>query len=204
MHASHPVGAKRRRMSRLREAIHSAARGEVDCFAALAMTVDIVSRSRGTIAPEVCNFLPSYKRGRREDRVLAAPAVSRAICAKQNCTRAYRAAGAFRPSLRNGFTAYFVLSPENGSFASVATQEINPAQLSASTAAPEPHDFTVRSGCVRQSRSRVHRISPRVRDDRERPSSAVRRAELCRLICVENESGIFLIPGLDTISENQK
>src|SRR5215212_1877719 len=57
-----------------------------------------------------------------------------------------------RPSLRNGFTAYFVLSPENGSFASVATQEINPAQLSASTATPEPHDFTVRFRRVRLSR----------------------------------------------------
>src|SRR5438094_6841698 len=42
---------------------------------------------------------------------------------KQNCTRAYRAAGAFRASLRNGFTAYFVLFPENGSFASVAARE---------------------------------------------------------------------------------
>src|SRR5262245_16113766 len=47
---------------------------------------------------------------------------------KQNCTRAYRAAGAFRPSLRNGFTAYFVLFPENGSFASVAS-ETDPANL---------------------------------------------------------------------------
>ena len=64
--------------------------------------------------------LPSSKiRGRREDRVLAAPAVSRAICANKSCTRAYRAAGTLRPSLRNGFTAYFVLFPENGSFASV-------------------------------------------------------------------------------------
>src|SRR6188508_1511554 len=60
------------------------------------------------------NFPPSRNRGRREDRVLAAPAVSRAICVRQNCTRAYRAAGAFRPSLRNGFTAYFVLlRPQN-------------------------------------------------------------------------------------------
>src|SRR5438477_7394954 len=42
---------------------------------------------------------------------------------KQSCTRAYRAAGTLRPSLRNGFTAYFVLSPENGSFASVAAQK---------------------------------------------------------------------------------
>ena len=35
-------------------------------------------------------------------------------------TRAYRAAENIRHSLRNGFTAYNVLSPENGSFTSVA------------------------------------------------------------------------------------
>jgi hypothetical protein len=68
---------------------------------------------------------------------------------KQNGTRAYRAAGAFRPSPRNGFTDYFVLSPENGSFASVAC--VSYRKLSASTATPEPHDFTVRSSCTRQS-----------------------------------------------------
>jgi hypothetical protein len=39
---------------------------------------------------------------------------------KQNCTRAYRAAGTLRPSLRNGFTAYFVLFPVNGFLATVA------------------------------------------------------------------------------------
>jgi hypothetical protein len=43
---------------------------------------------------------------------------------KQNCTRAYRAAGTLRPSLRNGFTAYFVLFPENGSFASVIPEKL--------------------------------------------------------------------------------
>src|SRR4029079_11206266 len=37
-------------------------------------------------------------------------------------------AGASRPSLRNGFTAYFVLFPENGSFASV-TGGILPASV---------------------------------------------------------------------------
>src|SRR5438874_8134735 len=63
---------------------------------------------------------------------------------KQKCTRAYRAAGAFRPSLRNGFTAYSALSPVNGSFATVAAQEKNPPQLDASTAASGPHDFAVR------------------------------------------------------------
>src|SRR6059036_3476340 len=68
---------------------------------------------------------------------------------KQNCTRAYRAAGTLRPSLRNGFTAYFVLFPENGSFASVAYEKLRFSGLSASTAAPEPHDFAVRFRRVR-------------------------------------------------------
>jgi hypothetical protein len=97
----------------------------MDCFAALAMTVDAVSRSRGALRPRFASWFALLEiRGRREDRVLAAPAVSRAICANKNCTRAYRAAGTLRPSLRNGFTAYFVLSPENGSFASVIPKKL--------------------------------------------------------------------------------
>jgi len=104
------------------------------------------------VSPELCIFFALLEnRGRREDRVLAAPAVPRAICANKTAHEHTGQRETLRPSLRNGFTAYFVLSPENGSFASVATQEINPAQLSASTAAPEPHDFTVRSSCTRQS-----------------------------------------------------
>ena len=41
-------------------------------------------------------------RGRREDRVLAAPAVSRAICANKNAHEHTGSAEAFRPSPRNG------------------------------------------------------------------------------------------------------
>jgi hypothetical protein len=55
-----------------------------------------------------------------------------------------------RPSLRNGFTAYFVLFPENGFLASVI-REACFREFSASTAAPEPHDFAVRSSHARQS-----------------------------------------------------
>jgi len=61
--------------------------------------------------------------------------------------------GASRPSLRSGLTAYFVLSPENGSFASVAAQGVNPTQLDASTAASGPHDFAVRFMRVRLAHS---------------------------------------------------
>ena len=86
---------------------------------------------------------------------------------------------ALMPSLRSGFTAYFELSPVNGSFATVVPQEaLLPKELDASTAASGPHDFAVRLSTLVSYGSRVHRIPPHVRDDRDRPSSAVRRADL--------------------------
>src|ERR1700682_5922546 len=56
----------------------------------------------------------SPERGRRERRVLAAPAVSRA---KNNSkrTRAYRYSRSIPASLHNGFTAYAALSPATNS-----------------------------------------------------------------------------------------
>jgi len=122
-------------------------------------------------------LLPLDNRGRREDRVLAAPAVSCAKCAK-NAHEHTGSAEAFRPSLRSGFTAYFVLSPVNGSFATVIPEKLASQELGASTAASGPHDFAVRVTRLRPSRAlRVHRIPPRVRDDRETPLVRVRRAD---------------------------
>jgi hypothetical protein len=54
--------------------------------------------------------------------------------------RAYRAAENIRHSLRNGFTAYSELSPENGSFASVAPWKLLPP--GALTPAPRRQDHT--------------------------------------------------------------
>jgi hypothetical protein len=74
--------------------------------------------------PELCSQLPALLfRGRREDRVRAAPAVSCAKCAKEHAHEHTGTAGASRPSLRNGFTAYFVLFPANGFFATVAPEK---------------------------------------------------------------------------------
>jgi len=42
-------------------------------------------------------------------------------------------------------------------------------QLDASVGASGPHDFAVRLSAVRYRHIRVHRIPPRVRDDREPP-----------------------------------
>src|SRR5215216_3681264 len=124
---------------------------DMDCFAALAMTAERARAFSRRISPEVCiSFGPPEFRGRREDRVLAAPAIPRAICANKTAHEHTGQLETLRPSLRNGFTAYFVLSPENGSFASVACASYR--TLNASTAAPEPHDFAVRFRRVRLSR----------------------------------------------------
>jgi hypothetical protein len=87
-------------------------------------TTEYVFAISRRIATEVCslNFPPS-SRGRREDRVLAAPAVSRADCTKQNAHEHTGSAETLRPSLRNGFTAYIVLSLVNGLLATIAPEQ---------------------------------------------------------------------------------
>ena len=84
--------------------------------------------------------------------MLAAPAVSRAICVEKRAHEHTGSAGASRPSLRNGFTAYFVLSPVNGSFATVVPGKLVSRELDASIAASGPHDFAVRVGRLRLAR----------------------------------------------------
>src|SRR5829696_1617662 len=141
-----------------------------------------LSRSRGAFAPELCIFVCPPRKLRAQGRPGACCTRGPACdLRKQNCTRAYRAARTLRPSLRNGFTAYFVLSPENGSFASVAREKLS-LLLDLTPAPRRPNHTTspyARATHVSRS-SRVRRISPRVRDDGQRPSSAVRQAELCR------------------------
>ena len=67
------------------------------------------------VRPSCASSLPSKNRGRREDRVRAAPAVSRANSEQKNAHEHTGSAEAIRPSLRNGFTAYAVLSPATNS-----------------------------------------------------------------------------------------
>src|SRR5437660_2573384 len=109
------------------------------------------SPSRGAVRPRFASsFALLGNRGRREDRVHAAPAVSRAICANKSAHEHTGSAETLRPSLRNGFTADSELSPVNGSFATVAPKKLASRELDASTAASGPHDFAVRSSRTRQ------------------------------------------------------
>src|ERR1700730_7170674 len=56
-----------------------------------------------------------------------------------------------------------------GFLATVAPEKLASQELDASVGASGPHAFSVRISAVRQKRIRVHRIPPRVRDDREPP-----------------------------------
>ena len=148
-------------------------------------------RSRGAMRPKGCwKSCAPENRGRREDRVRAAPAVSCAMCTKKTHTSIQvqrRQSGLpcamvlrlIRALLGDRLSCHRRLR-------SVASRE-----LDASIGAPGPHDFAVRVTRVRQSRIRVHRIPPHVRDDREPPllSGETARIEITDL--PEGLSGIF-------------
>jgi hypothetical protein len=124
-------------------------------------------------ARALLRFSPSETRGRREDRVRAAPAVSRAIVIRQKRTRAYRFSGGNPAFPAQWFYGLFralpgdraLLTPSPaGSFAS--------RELDAGVGASEPHVFTVRSSHARPSQlSRPPHPTAR-RDDRDPPLSS--------------------------------
>src|SRR5437016_8022201 len=71
--------------------------------------------------------------------------------------------GTTRHSPRNGFTAYFALSPATSFVVTVVCASSR--RLDASFGASEPHDFAVRVSTFVKRAISVHRIPPRVRDD---------------------------------------
>src|SRR5258707_2121297 len=84
-------------------------------------------------------------------------------------------------------------------------------RLDASIGASEPHDLAVRFSIIRPARIRARLTLPRpphpapnVRDDREAPLLWARDSGSPSADLPGGKSGIFLISGLDTISENQK
>jgi hypothetical protein len=99
----------------------------------------------------------TLKRGRREDRVRAAPAVSRANRKQKTAHEHTGSAEAVRPSLRNGFTAYFELSPVTGLIVTVISEKLASQKLDASIGASGPHDFAVR---ITRCSSKAHPRPP--------------------------------------------
>ena len=172
------------------------------CFASLAMTASPFPTCIHILAALIARGLYQLRslleyRGRREDRVRAAPAVSCAKCTEESAHEHTGSAETLRPSLRNGFTAYSALSPVTGFLATIASRD-NPQSLTPASGRRN-HTISPYAQAALVSRSlRVHRISPHVRDDREPPLIRVRRpinsADLPDAL-----SGIFLRIGLDSL-----
>src|SRR4051794_14810871 len=74
-------------------------------------------------------------------------------------------------------------------------------EFDASIEASEPHDFAVRLRAVRPQHIRVHRIPPRVRDDREPPLLVGRDGGAYSFDLGARARGIFLEPGLDRTNQ---
>jgi len=125
------------------------------------------SRSRGGSRPRFAySFAP---RGRGECRVSNAPAASRGVKNKPHEYSHHRSTGSARHSrTRMVLTGSFVLSPEIG-LVCLRRRRNCFRRLDAGVEASGPHDFAVRFSAIRQGHLRVHRIPPRVRDDRETP-----------------------------------
>jgi hypothetical protein len=102
-------------------------------------------------SPEVCKSFALKTRGRREDRVRAAPAVSCAIVHHKKCAHEHTgSAETLRPSLRNGFTAYIALSLVSGLSSHHRPRDaLASRELDASIGASGPHDFAVRIDVAR-------------------------------------------------------
>ena len=128
-------------------------------------------RSRGMTCPSFAFRPPSKRRGRREDRVRAAPAVSQAMCIKM-C--AYEHTGLAEASGLPCAMALRLIRDRPGDPAFCDTIALKAAlaafELDACIGASDPNDFTVRKNRARQSRPHVHRSLPLVCDDGLRPS----------------------------------
>jgi len=152
-----------------------------DIAALIRATVDAPSRSRGMFYPRFEIFVALLKiEGAGKTGCSPHPRSRVLLRIARDAHEHTGSAETLRPSLRNGFTAYFVLFPENGSFASVAREKLS--LLPDLTPAPRRPNHTTSpyaSATLVGHGICVHRISPRVCDDGQRPSSAARQAELC-------------------------
>jgi hypothetical protein len=130
--------------------------------ALLAMTVRHASALSRRISPELCNSFALGNRGRREDRVRAAPAVSCANCASKKRTRAYRFSGGSPAFPAQWFYGFLRALPGDLTLLSPFAARIPPRDL---TPALRRQDHTtspyalaslvLRANCVHRIPSRV-------------------------------------------------
>src|SRR5947199_3570035 len=92
-------------------------------------------------------------------------------------------AESIRPSLRNGFTAYGALSPVRPTLLPPSLREIIPQSLTPASGRQDHTILPYAQATLVSRSSRVHRISPHVRNDREPPLLSGETARFKALIC---------------------
>ena len=159
-------------------------------------------RSRDTICPSVvCSFDPPQDRGRREDRVLVAPAVR----VRKKSTRQNHRYEPKQPAFpaRVGYGLY-ALSLGTGVLAPIARALVAPQAWHQHRDAGTTRLHRPRCAVRRRTDSsprhhRVHRISsPTLVTIAKRPSSSGRDVRKCELDLPDATSGIFRANGLAT------
>ena len=91
-------------------------------------------------------------------------------------------AESIRPSLRSGFTAYNVISPVRRALLPPSSAEVASRELDASFGRQDHTTSPYASATLVSRGISVHRIPPRVRDDRDPPLSSGETGGVMRLI----------------------
>ena len=132
----------------------------------------------------------SRNRGRRESRVHAAPAVSRAMCTRKCAHEHTGLAETSRPSLRDGFTAYTCSPRRDHAGLSPSSMRASAShEFATCIGAARPHDFAVRLACVTSIAHKASTASsPTFRTFAQRPSYRVRWRiyRIIRTLCKPN------------------
>jgi hypothetical protein len=116
------------------------------------------------VASELCQGNALEKGERRESRVPAAPAASRAKVEKHTSVVTSDSDGINRLSPRDGFNSLLRALPGDRALLPPSFCGSSSTKLSASVGAPGPHDFSVRLDAVRRQHVRVHEAEVYVRD----------------------------------------
>ena len=149
------------------------------------------SRSRGAVRPRYgSNSVPPGKRGRREDRVRAAPTVSCAKCTRKTAHEHTGSAETLRASLRSGLRLIGALLGEPCTLATVArgsrTANVTPAwgcqDHTISPSAPAPF---VKGASASTASHRAFR------DDREPPLLSGETGKFVRVICPSGKAKFY-------------
>src|SRR6202035_3886959 len=123
-----------------------------------------------------------------------APAAARVVVVSTRVSH-HGHTGITRHSPRNGFNGFLRALPGDRALLPPSSAKIAFRELDASVGTSGPHDFAVREiSALVSSAARVHRIPPRVRDDRETPLSRDGTAGDILLIWVWWEAKFSEIP----------